>query len=186
MLQSLGTSRPFESAESQRSSNPGTFTASLGERERRFHAREFTRDAETKRLPEQRRRTFLASDFGKQRGVLSDPKRFFEQSLQRLPVSPELVIESGVGIRNLHPRNGEPATFSDYDPADGSGGVTWALISHQPGPRGIGEIRSFQSRINGGIIAAVQWFTEPAAALRTLFNKIKTSSKHFPAIIKSF
>ena len=39
--------------------------------------------------------------------------------------------------------------------------------------------RSFQSRINGGIIAAVQWFTEPAAA-RTLFNKIKTSSGALP------
>ena len=111
--------------------------------------------------------------------VFVGSQKFFEQSLQQLPVAPELVIESGVGIRNLHPRNGEPATFSDYDPADGSEGVTWALISHQPGPRGIGEIRSFQSRINGGIIAAVQWLTEPAAA-RTLFNKIKTSSGAFP------
>jgi hypothetical protein len=111
--------------------------------------------------------------------VIVGSQKFFEQSLERLPVSPELIIESGVGIRNLHPRNGEPATFSDYDPADGSEGVTWALISHQAGPRGIGEIRSFQSRINGGIIAAVQWFTEPASA-RTLFNKIKTASAGFP------
>jgi len=111
--------------------------------------------------------------------VFVGSQKFFNQSLARLPVAPELVIESRVGIRNLHPGRGEPAVYSDLDPPGNSEGVAWVLISHQPGPNGTGEIRSFQSRINAGLVAAVQMFTEPVA-VRSVFAKLRSSSGGFP------
>jgi hypothetical protein len=111
--------------------------------------------------------------------VFVGSQKFLDPSLARLPVAPEFVTEPGVGFRNLNPLKGEPATYSDIDPPGNAEGVAWVLISHQPGPNGTGEIRSFQSRINAGLVAAVQMFTEPVAA-RTVLSKLRSASGEFP------
>jgi hypothetical protein len=111
--------------------------------------------------------------------VFVGSQKFFDQSLARLPVAPELIIERGVGIRNLHPNKGERATYADIDPPGNAEGVAWVLIGHQPGPNGTGEIRSFQSRINAGLVAAIQMFTQPAA-VRSVFKELRNSSGELP------
>ncbi len=104
---------------------------------------------------------------------------FFEQ-LQGMPFQSQL-IPTVQGIKNLHPRPGEPAVFADqYSLAPSEEGTIYALVTHLPGPLHRTNILSFTSSRSAGRVAAVQAFTDPAF-VRELTAKLKyTSSGRMP------
>jgi hypothetical protein len=99
---------------------------------------------------------------------------FFVQ-LQGMPFEPQLVPTTE-GIRNLHPKAGEPAMFVDqYTLAPAEEGVIYALVTHLPGPLRRTNIVSFTSSRSAGRIAAVQLFTDPSFA-RELAAKLEQAA----------
>ena len=57
----------------------------------------------------------------------------FNMQLDRIPIQQEILVE-GNGVRNLHPRPGEPDFLADhFEPGTQFDGVTHALISLTPG-----------------------------------------------------
>jgi hypothetical protein len=105
-------------------------------------------------------------------------RTFFGGQLAAMPLQPELVFADD-GIRNLHPRAGEPGSFSDqFSTAPAEEGVVYALVTHSPGPMGSTEAESFMSNRAAGYVGAVQWFTDPDSArilvgdLRKAYGKI--------------
>lgn len=84
------------------------------------------------------------------------------------------------GIRNLSPRQGEPAFLPDH-PSHNPQEVeeTHALISHVPGLYGKGEILYLSGNRISGVMAAVQALTDPSLA-RTLVQKMKSASGSVP------
>jgi len=103
--------------------------------------------------------------------------RFFKLHLTSMPVNAELVLEPGVGIRNVKPRGQEPAFFADERTR--VTGLSYALVSVTPGPLGNTDVMSFSTRIGAGITGAVAWFTEPVSA-RYLLAKLRGSSGKIP------
>jgi len=91
--------------------------------------------------------------------VMTGPQRVLDEKLLGLPLKPELVVVP-TGIRNLHPRSGEPETFLDETPATFDGEI-FALVSNLPGPVGITRVRSFASNRFWGSGGAIQAFTDP-------------------------
>ena len=89
--------------------------------------------------------------------------RFFAQQNQ-IPIEQPLILETTIGVHNLHPRAGEQSDYIDEVTADGLSGTTYSLVSHMPGPLGKGDIESFAGSTAPGIQAAVQWFTSPSSA----------------------
>jgi hypothetical protein len=112
--------------------------------------------------------------------------RVFWEQLAGLPVELEVVLDE-TGVRILHPRAGEPATFADTYPsimADPPAsvrddGVLHAVITHTPGPLGTGDIVSFNCNHSPGTAAAVQSFTSPSLA-RTITAKMRKPSGELP------
>lgn len=103
----------------------------------------------------------------------------FDELLKALPIEQELVQERW-GIRNLHPRAGEPEFLADrnvFGPSED--GEVYVLISHLPGPLGIGDVASFTSGTSPGRLSAVQWLTDPALA-RTLAGKLRADDGKVP------
>jgi len=103
----------------------------------------------------------------------------FDELLRGLPVDQQLVQERW-GVRNLHPQRGEPSFFADrnvFGPSED--GEVYVLISHAPGPLGIGDVASFTSGTSPGRLSAVQWLTDPALA-RTLAQKLTASDGRIP------
>lgn len=99
---------------------------------------------------------------------------FFEQ-LQGMPFESQL-IPTVEGIKNVHPKAGEPAMFVDqYSLAPSEEGFTYALVTHLPGPLRRSNILSFTSSRSAGRIAAVQLFTDPGFA-REVVAKLKQGS----------
>jgi len=99
---------------------------------------------------------------------------FFEQT-KGLPIEPQLipVLE---GIRNPRPAPGEPILFADqYSTAPTEQGVTYALVTHLPGPLGSNDVESFTSNRSAGYVGAVQWFTDPKFA-KVLEDKLKVAA----------
>ena len=111
--------------------------------------------------------------------ILIGSPKFFNQKVSSMPVKPELILEPRVGIRNLNPREGEPALFVDVYTKTRVTGTTYALISHTPGPQGRGEVMSFSSRNGAGIMAATTTFTEPDAA-REMLARLKKANGKIP------
>jgi hypothetical protein len=109
---------------------------------------------------------------------IGSPK-FFNQQLNSMPVRTELLLEPRVGVHNLHPRGQESSTYIDEYPQSRATGVGYALISHTPGPLGIGDVMSFAGRNGAAILGAVQMFTETSAA-RTLLSKLRKASGAMP------
>ena len=111
--------------------------------------------------------------------VLIGPAIMFDQKLVGIQLQPELTPAPD-GIRNLHPRAGEPAFFADASsistPEDGE---VYALISRAPGPLGNTNFVSFTSSRAWGRQGAVQAFTDPALA-KMLLERIKTPSGEIP------
>jgi hypothetical protein len=100
---------------------------------------------------------------------------FFDEKLQEMPLAPQLepVLE---GIRNAHPKPGEPTLFTDhYSTAPSEQGVAYALVTHLPGPLGTNDVESFTSNRSAGYVAAVESYTDPGFA-HLLVTKLKEGS----------
>jgi hypothetical protein len=100
---------------------------------------------------------------------------FFDEQLHGMPLEPQLVpIQTG--IRNVHPKAGEPALFIDqYSTAPTEEGSAYALVTHLPGPLRSNDVVSFTSSRSAGYVAAVQWFTDSSLA-QMLVAKLKQAS----------
>jgi len=107
---------------------------------------------------------------------IGSPK-FFNQQLANMPVKPELTLEPRSGVHNYHPKPGEPALF--VDAADRVNGLTYALISHMPGPLGRGDIMSIACRSGAGVMGSVRYLTESASA-RDLVARLRKPSGEIP------
>ena len=111
--------------------------------------------------------------------ILIGPEIMFEQKLSGVQLHPDLVPAPG-GIRNLHPRTGEPELFADAaassKPDDGE---VYALISSAPGPLGNTHFASFTSSRTWGRQGAVEAFTDPTLA-KSVLDRIKTPSGAIP------
>jgi len=111
--------------------------------------------------------------------ILIGPEVVFNQKLPGMQFEPTLE-QVPAGIRNLHPRSGEPALFADKPPgAAPNDGEVYALISLAPGPLGNTNIQSFTSNRTWGREGAIQAFTDPALA-RTIVNKLRRVSGEVP------
>ena len=94
------------------------------------------------------------------------------RQLQAVPGDPQFALEPN-GIRNLNPRQGEPAFLPDRTDE------THTLISHVPGLYGNGEILYLSGNQISSVMAAVQALTDPALA-HTLVEKMKTAGGTIP------
>ena len=102
-----------------------------------------------------------------------------------LPAQPEFVMDEK-GVRNLHPRSGEPAMLEDHyasifapESSVPDNGELYALVTHAPGPLGSGDIEIFSANHNPGTLAAVEWFTEPSLA-KILVSRLRKASGEVP------
>lgn len=101
------------------------------------------------------------------------------RQVQAIPVDQQIVLEPD-GIRNLHPRTGEPSFVADHGSPENQGvEETHALISHTPGLYGNGDILSLAGNHASGVLAAVKAFTDPALA-RSLVTKLRTPNGEMP------
>jgi hypothetical protein len=111
--------------------------------------------------------------------ILIGPEVIFDQRLPGIQLQPELA-QAPEGIRNLHPRPGEPALFADRPPGSApNDGEVYALVSHAPGPLGNTIVQSFTSTRTWGRAGAIQAFTDPALA-RGLADKLRRKSGGLP------
>ena len=111
--------------------------------------------------------------------ILIGPEAVFNQKLPGMQLEPELA-QGPKGIRNLHPRPGEPEVFLDQPAGSApNDGEVYALISHAPGPLGNTNIQSFTSNRTWGRQGAIQAFTDPALA-RTLVTRLSKPSGEIP------
>jgi len=102
------------------------------------------------------------------------------REIRALRVDQEILLEPD-GIRNLHPRAGEPAFIPEGPGAKGGAADldTYALISRVPGLRGKGEILSLSGNQISSVMAGAQALTDPSVA-KMLIAKMKTPSGALP------
>jgi hypothetical protein len=101
------------------------------------------------------------------------------REIRALRVDQEILLESG-GIRNLHPRAGEPAFIPEGPGAKGPEDLdTYTLISVVPGIRGKGEILSLSGNQISSVTAGAQALTDPSVA-KMLVSRMKTASGGLP------
>ena len=101
------------------------------------------------------------------------------RQLEAVPVDQQIALEQD-GIRNLHPRPGEPSFLADRVSRNSQDTEeSYALISHIPGVYGNGEILSLSGNHISSVMAAVQALTDPALA-RTLIAKMKSGGGSLP------
>jgi hypothetical protein len=100
--------------------------------------------------------------------VFLGPQIIFRDQMKGALSDVQELIQEPQGIRNAHPKQGEPPIFLDDYKEDWVDGMAFALISHLPGPLGNGDILYFSSVHNAGRIAAVQWLCQPEYASRLL------------------
>jgi len=118
--------------------------------------------------------------------LLIGAPRVFSDQLEGLPVELPVDLKDG-GVTILDPGPGEAAFLPDAFPSIASqevsaapdDGEAYAVITHAPGPLGIGLIGSFSSNRSPGAAAAVQLFTDPALA-RTLVGRLRKPSGELP------
>jgi hypothetical protein len=110
-----------------------------------------------------------------------------EREIRALRVDQEILLEPD-GIRNLHPRPGEPAFVPEGPgipgaPAAKRGGEdsmdTYSLISRVPGLRGKGEILSLSGNQISSVMAGAQALTDPSVA-KMLVSKMRKSNGAIP------
>ena len=101
------------------------------------------------------------------------------KQMEAIPQDEQLVLEPQ-GIRNLHPRPGEPAFIGEHA-REGAQEVeeSHALITQVPGLYGNGQILHFSGNQIPSVMAAVQAFTDPNLA-RTLVAKLKDPNGSIP------
>jgi len=96
-----------------------------------------------------------------------------------IPMDAQMILEPA-GIRNLHPRAGEPAFLADSPGRNGEeSGLSHALISRIPAMNGHGAILMLSGNQIAGVMASVQALTDPALA-RMLVTKLKEASGTMP------
>jgi hypothetical protein len=101
------------------------------------------------------------------------------REIKALRVDQEILLEPD-GIRNLHPRPGEPAFIPEGPGAKGPEDLdTYTLISRVPGLRGKGEILSLSGNQISSVMAGAQALTDPSVA-RMLVSKMRTASGGIP------
>lgn len=99
--------------------------------------------------------------------------------LQATPILQDLVVEPN-GIRNLHPRAGEPEFLPDRILAGKqSEGETHALISHTNGLSGVGEFLVLAGNASADTFAAAQWMTQPWRA-KELVSQLRKPNGELP------
>ena len=110
-----------------------------------------------------------------------------EREIRALRVDQEILLEPD-GIRNLHPRPGEPAFVPEGPgipggPAAKRGGEdsmdTYSLISRVPGLRGKGEILSLSGNQISSVMAGAQALTDPSVA-KMLVSKMRKPDGAIP------
>jgi hypothetical protein len=111
--------------------------------------------------------------------------RVYGDPLRGLPVQLDFVMDEK-GVRNVHPRSGEPARLDDHyasvfalESTFPDNGEVYALVSHAPGPLGSGDIESFSANHSPGTLAAVEWFTQPHLA-QILVSKLRKANGEIP------
>ncbi len=102
-----------------------------------------------------------------------------EREIRALRVDQEILLEPD-GIRNLHPRPGEPAFIPEGPGAKGPEDLdTYSLISRVPGLQGRGEILSLSGNQISSVMAGAQALTDPSVA-KMLIDKMRNSSGSIP------
>lgn len=115
-----------------------------------------------------------------------------DREIRALRVDQEILLEPD-GIRNLHPRPGEPSFIPEATgaPAGRKGGEdsldTYALISRVPGLRGNGEILSLSGNQISSVTAGAQALTDPSVA-KMLVSKLRkpdgTIPQYFQVVLR--
>jgi hypothetical protein len=96
-----------------------------------------------------------------------------------IPMDAQIVLESK-GVRNLHPRAGEPEFLADAPGRDGEeSGLSHAVISRIPAMNGHGAILMLSGNQIASVMASVQALTDPALA-RNLVAKLKGGTGKMP------
>ena len=107
-----------------------------------------------------------------------------DREIRALRVDQEILLEPD-GIRNLHPRAGEPSFVPEATgaPSGRKGGEdsldTYSLISRVPGLRGKGEILSLSGNQISSVMAGAQALTDPTVA-KMLVSKLRRSDGTMP------
>jgi hypothetical protein len=105
---------------------------------------------------------------------------FFDEQLHGMPLEPQFLPFMD-GIRNVHPENGEPASFTDkYSTAPAEEGVAYALVTRIPGPLRNNDVVSFTSSRSAGYVGAVQSFSDPNFAKVLVARLKKTAGGEAP------
>ncbi len=118
--------------------------------------------------------------------IFLGPPRFNAEQLRSLPIELQFELDEK-GVRNRHPKQGEPAHLADNYPSmreiESRGGADtgelYTLITHTPGPLGAGDIECFNSNHSPGTMAGVQAFTTPAL-VQTIVGKLRKSDGRLP------
>lgn len=101
------------------------------------------------------------------------------REIRALRVDQEILLEPD-GIRNLHPRPGEPSFIPEGPGARGPEDLdTYSLISRVPGLRGKGEILSLSGNQISSVMAGAQALTDPSVA-KMLISRMRTPSGSIP------
>ncbi len=96
-----------------------------------------------------------------------------------IPMNTQLVLDPA-GIRNLHPRPGEPDLIRDRPARSGEeSGVSYALISRVPAMNGPGAILMLSGNQTASVMGGVKAFTTPALA-QMLVSRLKAGSGSIP------
>jgi hypothetical protein len=112
----------------------------------------------------------------------------YNPQIRRLPVEQSFLVETP-GVKNVHPRPGEPATFARRyaDDPDDTMVEDYAVISRLPGVNGHGVIIAMGASATEGTAAAMHYVTDPAK-LRDLFGHLRRDSgelpKYFEAVLR--
>jgi len=112
-----------------------------------------------------------------------------DREIRALRVDQEILLEPG-GIRNLHPRPGEPSFIPEATGAPGrkeDSLDTYSLISRVPGLRGKGEILSLSGNQISSVMAGAQALTDPSVA-KMLVSKLRkpdgTMPQYFQVVLR--
>ncbi len=101
------------------------------------------------------------------------------RQLQALAVDQQFVVEPQ-GIRNLHPRAGEPTLIADQASQNSkSTDESYALITHAPGLSGKGDVLYFSGNHVSSVTAGVEAFTDPTLA-KTLVIELRKPDGSLP------
>ena len=100
---------------------------------------------------------------------------FFGELLNESPIERQFAVDAS-GVRNIHPRPGEPTAFRDQHSTGTSSpvgfsedGDVYAVITVAPGPSN-SNILSFESNITSARLGAVQWFTDAELASKLILK----------------